>query len=57
MKVKIKDAIYDSNEEPIMLILEDADKSNIGNMIEAATKYCSYPDHMGEKEIEDFMKI
>ncbi len=57
MKVKISDKIYDSNEQPIMLILEDDDKRNISWMASNATKYCSYPDEgFTEDEIKDFMK-
>lgn len=32
MKVKIGKKIYDSNEEPIMLILDGTDKQNISKM-------------------------
>lgn len=44
MKVKIGNKIYNSNDEPIMLILEDEDKQNIANMIKSDTKYCVYPE-------------
>ena len=43
MKVKIGDQIYDSNEQPIMLILGEEDKEAIAAMGKQ-TKYCSYPD-------------
>jgi len=43
MKVKVGDKVYDSAEEPIMVILTDGDKKNIANMSPEATKYCSYP--------------
>ena len=36
MKVKIGDKIYDSEQEPIMVILNDADKNNIKNMLPTA---------------------
>ena len=52
MKVKIKDKIYDSNEEPIMLILNDQDKENIKNMHVDCSKICSYPEGWNEEEIE-----
>ena len=55
MKVKIGNTIYDSNEEPIMLLLEEEDKSNISNMGEQ-TKYCSYPTNMETEDIIQFMK-
>lgn len=44
MKVKIGDIIYDSEDQPILLILTDADKKNISGMVTTAHKYCSYPD-------------
>lgn len=55
MKVKIKDIVYDAEEEPIMIILTKADKKNIINMLPAATKYCSYPDTYDLKTIKEFM--
>ena len=45
MKVQISDCIYDSEEEPIMIILNAKDKENIANMDPKATKFCSYPDN------------
>lgn len=56
MKVKIKDKIYDSEEEPIMIILDKKDKENIKNMHEEATKLCSYPNNVDILYIEKFMK-
>jgi hypothetical protein len=56
MKVKIKDKIYDSNEEPIMIILSEDDKNNINNMTYEANKYLSYPENMTEEEAINFMK-
>lgn len=44
MKVKLGNAIFDSELEPIMLILSEEDKYNISHMAPEATKYCSYPD-------------
>ena len=43
MKVFINDKVYDSEEQPILLLLSEADKKNIANMGDR-TKYCSYPD-------------
>jgi hypothetical protein len=58
MKVKIGDKIYDSEEQPIMVVLSPADKKNIGNMDHAHTKYCSYTcKGFSEEEIEEFMEI
>jgi len=44
MKVKIGNKIYDSENEPVMVILSDGDKKNIANMLEECTRYCSHPD-------------
>ena len=55
MKVKIGNKIYDSNETPIMLILDDIDKKNIWNMHPEATKFCSFPEGLNRKKIEKWM--
>lgn len=57
MKVKIGDKIYDSKEEPIMIILEDYNKEHILNMLPEAKKYCEYPNSITEEEAREFMKI
>lgn len=58
MKIKIGDKIYDANDVPIMIILSQADKDNIGNMLEDNFKYCSYPaTGYSEDQIREFMKI
>lgn len=56
MKVKIGDTIYDSNIEPIMLILDVDDKNNISNMGEQ-TKYCSFPENTETEKVVQFMKM
>lgn len=57
MKIKIKDKIYDSEKEPIMLILTEYNKKHIANMSEDNFKYLEYPDTMNEEEAREFMKI
>ena len=57
MKVKIGEKIYDSEKEPIMVILSESDKENISNMSPEATKYCSFPDGMSVEYVKEFMKI
>lgn len=54
MKVKIGNKIYDPNNEPIMLILDDQDKENIKNMLPSASKFIIFPDHMDTKKIEEW---
>ena len=59
MKIKIGDKTYDSNEVPILLILSQQDKDNIGLMPGESYKYCSYPDddRFTEEEIREFMGL
>jgi hypothetical protein len=57
MLVKIKNKIYDSNKEPIMLILSEEDKENIKNMESSCKKYCSYPEGMEIFKIQTFMNL
>ena len=54
MKVKIGNTIYDSNKEPIMLILDAFDRENIENMDFEATRYCAYSE--GSSTIADMEK-
>ena len=56
MKVKINNELYDSNEDPIMIILNDKEKDQISNM-GAAHKYASFPDDIGwsVEEMKDWM--
>jgi hypothetical protein len=56
MKVKIGNKIYNSVEEPIMVIFEDDDKINISMMSDDNHRYCSFPSNLTVKNIEDFMK-
>ncbi len=56
MKVKVGDKVYDSNEEPILLVMSVDDKVNIMNMPKEATKYCSFPDSMTVEEGMKWMK-
>ena len=56
MQVKIGEKIYDSKDEPIMLILGEDDKYNIERMIEGESKYICLPEGgFNEKEIFDFV--
>jgi hypothetical protein len=55
MLVKINDSMYDSNKQPIMLILEDYEKEHITNMGEQK-KYCSFPEDYDIEIIKEFMK-
>jgi len=56
MKVKIRDEVYDSEKEPIMLILSDEDKKLIGSMNIRNYKYCIYPNSMSFRDVEGFVE-
>lgn len=56
MRVKIGTTIYDSLEEPIMIIFDDGEQEQITNMV-GLDKYCSYPPGRPVEEIEDFMEF
>ena len=56
MKIKIGNRVYTSKDQPIMIILTEADKQNISNMLPECTKYCEYSkDNFTEKEIDAWM--
>lgn len=57
MKVKIRNQIYDSNEEPIMIVLHDVEKEHIKNMPSECMKYFSGPSVMGPDEVKAFMEL
>ncbi len=50
VKVKIGDKYYDSDEQPIMVILSDKDKENITDMLPECTKYARFPDGFNDKK-------
>lgn len=56
MKVKIGDKIIDSNDEPIMIILSEEEKSLLSSM-GSARQFCSYPDSMDIRAVQDFMLL
>ena len=56
MKVKIGKKIYDSKEEPIMLILTDYNKKHISDMSPDNFKYCEYPENMSAEQAMTFMR-
>lgn len=50
MIVKIGEFFFDSDVEPIMLILSEDDMSNIRRMPDETTRYASFPNGWGTKE-------
>lgn len=57
MKVKIKDQVFDSAVEPIMIVLEGNEKQLIASMTEEDKRFCVFPDDLGEEEALRFMQI
>ena len=57
MKVKIASKFYDTDKQPIMIILTQEDNDNISNMPVEATKYCVYPEGFNQEQIEQWMDI
>ena len=55
MKVKIGNKIFDSEKEPIMIILDEKDKNNISLMKNEDFHYCSYPLNCDSEYIVDWM--
>ena len=56
MKVKIGHQIYDSEKQPIMLILTEEEKELIGDMGEQ-TKFCSFSSSSCIEDIKEFMEV
>jgi len=56
MKIKIGDTTYNSEKQPIMVILTNQDKENIKNMSSEATRYCGYPSGCDPEKILEWMK-
>ena len=58
MLVKVGNKVYDSNKEPVMVVLSDEDKANISTMAPEHNKYCSFPDTgYTDEQIQEFMLI
>lgn len=55
MQVKIGNKIFDSDEEPILLILSEDTKENIAAMDSSATRYCEYPEGWDADAILEWM--
>lgn len=55
MRVKIGDKFHDSPVEPILLILSNSDKYEIGHLGRDEHCLCSYPKSMTSKQVDVFM--
>jgi len=51
MKVKVRNTVYNSEVEPVMVILTDKDKAEIENMM--GDRYCGFPEWL----IDDHEKM
>ena len=56
MKVKIGNTVYSGEDQPIMVILTEEDKENIGRMSPNATMYAEAPDGTAAEEIDEWMR-
>lgn len=54
MQIKIGDTIYDSEKEPILLMLDENEKQQIRYM-RGQKKYCSFPEDMSLSDVTKFM--
>jgi hypothetical protein len=57
MKVKIKDQVFDSRNEPILVLLERDEKELIANMAPDDKRFCVFPDDWNEEDVLKFMEI
>ena len=57
MLVKIGDKIYDSEKEPIMIVLQDGDRDDMYRLEENEFRFCFFPKGTCYKKIEDFMTL
>lgn len=55
MKVKVGDKVYDSENEPVMVILSDRDKVNIASMADTYSKYACFPSDFPDEEVSTWM--
>lgn len=56
MIVKIGDNIYDSKEQPILIVFDEEDKKLISNMGEQKI-YCRFPEGVSIFDINKFMDV
>lgn len=56
MKVKIQNTIYDSKDQPIMIILSEKEKWLLARMPKEATKFVSFTEKFKKPKLEAWMK-
>lgn len=57
MKVKVGNQVFNSNVEPIMIMLEPKEKDNIRYMPEGVLNYVGYPKDIDESMIREWMQV
>lgn len=55
MQVKISDGVYDSADQPVMVVLEPHEKAEIAALDGQETMYCCYPAEMDADEVRAWM--
>jgi hypothetical protein len=55
MKIKIGKFLFDPNQMPVMLVLNDRDKANIAAMDPEANSYAAFPDGYDHKAVQNWM--
>lgn len=57
MKVKIGTTWHDSTFEPIMISLNEAERTVVGSLDGDVANFCCFPDGLLEEEVVKFMEI
>lgn len=57
MKIKIKNQVFDSRNEPILVVLEGDEKELIASMASDDKRFCVFPDDWSEEDILKFMEV
>jgi len=56
MRVKVGDRVHSSNDEPILLILDEGDRQGIIDLDPGAKGYCVYPqERFTPRQITEWM--
>ena len=53
MNVKVRGAVYQSDNEPVMVTFSEDEKQKIGDM--EGNSFCVYPDGLDPKAVEAWM--
>lgn len=56
MKVVVGEVLYESTDEPILLVLTPEEKELIKTMPEDHKRFCVYPENMEEKEVNEWLR-